>query len=119
MNNLPESIINKIMLYNSHPIADIIKGTTIFDYMELRLRSENKYMMSRGTIYIPGGFKIAFECGTQDSIYLPRKRIRINGKYNNTHDLTEDERNEYNLGYLHYPRRRKGHDYEDHTFFYE
>ncbi len=116
MNNLPESIINKIMLYNSHPIADLIKGTSIFDYMEVMSRSENRYMITRTSIYIPGGFKTEFECGTQDSIYLPRKRIRINGNYTNTHDLTEDERNEYNLGYLHYPRRRNGIVYSDDYF---
>ncbi len=117
MNNLPESIINKIMLYNSHPIADIIEESTIFNYMEIRLRSENKYMLTCRTIHLPGGFKTAFDCGTLDSIYLPRKRIRINGKYNYTHNLTEDEKNEYKAGYLHHPRRRKVRLYSNDEYF--
>ena len=35
MNNLPENIINKIMLYNSHPIADILKASSIFEALEM------------------------------------------------------------------------------------
>ena len=33
---LPEYILNKIMLYNSHPIADIMKESSIFKYLQLR-----------------------------------------------------------------------------------
>ncbi len=37
MNNLPEHIINKIMFYNKeHPIAKILKESSIFNYMKLR-----------------------------------------------------------------------------------
>ena len=35
MNMLPEDILNKIMLYNSHPIADTLKESTIFNYIKL------------------------------------------------------------------------------------
>ena len=36
MNMLPEDILNKIMLFNSHPVADILKASTIFKYRQLR-----------------------------------------------------------------------------------
>ncbi len=92
MNNLPESIVTKIMLYDSHPAADLIEGTSVFNYMELMRRSENTYMITHGVIYQPGGFKTAFECGTLDRVYNQRKRIRINNKYKNNNDLTKEER---------------------------
>ena len=33
---LPEYILNKIMLFNSHPIADILKESSIIKYLQLR-----------------------------------------------------------------------------------
>ena len=33
---LPEDIRNKIMLFNSHPVADILKESSIFKYLQLR-----------------------------------------------------------------------------------
>ncbi len=33
---LPEDILNKIMLFNSHPVADIIKASTSFEFMKFR-----------------------------------------------------------------------------------
>ena len=33
---LPEDILNKIMLFNSHPIADMFKQSSIFKYLKLR-----------------------------------------------------------------------------------
>ena len=36
MSMLPEDILNKIMLFNSHPVADIMKESSIFKYRELR-----------------------------------------------------------------------------------
>jgi hypothetical protein len=36
MSKLPEDILNKIMLFNSHPIADIMKESSIFKYLQLR-----------------------------------------------------------------------------------
>ena len=33
---LPEDILNKIMLFNSHPVADIMKESSIFKYLQLR-----------------------------------------------------------------------------------
>ncbi len=35
MNNLPESNSLKNMLFNSHPIADTIKASSIFKYLKL------------------------------------------------------------------------------------
>ena len=36
MNTLPESICNHIMRFNSHPIADILKRSSIFIYLQMR-----------------------------------------------------------------------------------
>ena len=33
---LPEDIINNVMLFNSHPIADIMKEYSIVNYLQLR-----------------------------------------------------------------------------------
>ena len=32
---LPEDILNKIMLFNSHPVADILKESSIFNYIKV------------------------------------------------------------------------------------
>ena len=103
MNNLPSRIITTLMLYNSHTLADIIKESTIFDSMRVMNNIENGYIITRSTIYIPGGFKTAYECGILDGIYKPRKRIHSNNTFNDTYDLTKEERREYALAYLHYP----------------
>ena len=36
MNMLPDDILNKILLFNSHPVADILKESSILKYRELR-----------------------------------------------------------------------------------
>ena len=38
MENLPKNVINKIMFYTSHPIADILKTSSIFKTLELNNR---------------------------------------------------------------------------------
>ena len=37
MENLPKHVINKIMFYTSHPIVDILKASSIFKALELRI----------------------------------------------------------------------------------
>ena len=36
---LPEDIINKVMLFNSHPVVDILKDSSIFNYIKLLERT--------------------------------------------------------------------------------
>ena len=36
MENLPKNVIKKIMFFLSHPVADILKDSTIFKYLQLR-----------------------------------------------------------------------------------
>ena len=35
MENLPKNVINKIMFYTSHPVADILKASSIFKALEM------------------------------------------------------------------------------------
>ena len=37
MQNMPQNIINKIMFFTTHPVAEIMKEAPIFEYMNLRL----------------------------------------------------------------------------------
>ncbi len=36
MENLPKNVINKIMFYTSHPVADLVRKSPMFYYMKLR-----------------------------------------------------------------------------------
>ena len=49
MSMLPEDILNKIMLFNSHPIADMLKESTIFKYLQLRsyVEEDDDYVEDR------------------------------------------------------------------------
>ena len=37
MQNMPKNIINKIMFFTTHPVAEIMKEAPIFEYMKIRL----------------------------------------------------------------------------------
>ena len=39
--NIPESVFNKIMQYNSHPVADIVKNSVVFK--TLRYKNERAH----------------------------------------------------------------------------
>ena len=41
--NIPESVFNKIMQYNSHPVADIVKNSVVFK--TLKYKCEKKTWM--------------------------------------------------------------------------
>ena len=64
MCRLPEDIINKIMLYNSHPIADIMKESSIFNYRELRETLTNLPQYARREI-----LDFSFEVGCANAYY--------------------------------------------------
>jgi hypothetical protein len=107
MENLPKNVINKTMLFLSHPTADMVKGTYIFIYMALRI--EHEHFSERGS---------PFRCGIVDTIwrhrfYDPRKYNRIDGSmiYSGvgqrfTHrTLWQKEHDEYAAAYLHFAPR--------------
>ena len=62
--NLPESIISKIMLYNSHPIADILKASWEF---RLKRQDINRYCRVKCSFCLEGMcrndmYVICFKC---------------------------------------------------------
>ena len=97
-NLLPEHIINKIILYNSHPIADLLKKS---DKFKLRkCWAEHKH-------------GCPFDRGSADAYYRRRYNPHyiidrvLDEKTNRYYDvrierdeMTEDEINEYYLGFV-------------------
>ena len=85
MGNLPKNVINKIMFFTSHPVADIVRESSIFKFMTL-IHNE-KYRMRGPTPYLNG---------VSDALYKglrPQKFLKP--------DYTKEERDEYNAAYLH------------------
>ena len=106
MENLPKHVINKIMLYISHPTADIIEDSSIFKYMAHRF--ENMRNCSNG-IYYKGS---PFDCGNIDAchpptgrgipVWDPRKYTKYeSGRIKNHRWLEEEEHEEYLIAWLH------------------
>ncbi len=108
MENLPKNVINTIMLFLSHPTADMVKGTYIFTYMALRI--EHEHFSERGS---------PFRNGIVDTIwwhrfYNPRKYNRKDGSMiysgagkRSTHrTLWQKEYDEYTAAYLHFAPRK-------------
>ena len=100
-NLLPEHIINKIILYNSHPIADLLKKS---DKFKLRkCWAEHKH-------------GCPFDRGSADAYYRRRYNPHyiIHDKINNTRiskrierdEMTEDEIHEYYLGFVNQDDRK-------------
>ena len=95
--NLPEHIINKIMLYVSHPVADIVKKSTKFKLRKHRIES------TRGCPFDRGGADAYYGRN-----YCPHKvagRVKDkNGKYYNVRveeeHLTEEELEAYRIGFV-------------------
>ena len=85
---LPEEICNKIILYNSHPIADIIRYSHLFKL--------KKYKIAR----IHG---CPFDRGSFDAYYgRPNKPHKwTNGRRDGTvYDLTVEEIKAYEFGFF-------------------
>ena len=55
MESLPKNVINKIMLYTSHPVVDILKASSIFKALEM-----NNGKRIEGS---------PFDCGDMDGYY--------------------------------------------------
>ena len=101
MENLPKNVINQIMLFLSHPTADIMKDSMMFGFMVIK---HNKYRIntsnrnSRGT---------PWNCGYVDAIkghrfFRPRKfTINTNGERSTKLTLNDEEHHEYVVSYRH------------------
>ena len=96
MENLPKNVINKIMFYLRHPVADLIKNETIFKFMALRCNEEKRkngccpfmrgYTDTRHTHAGVDPRKCTFDEYARSEIIT---------------ELTQEERREYFIGYLH------------------
>ena len=104
MENLPKNVINKIMLYLSHPVADIISETRIFKFMEQRHNDERWYNPQR---YYEG---CPAHCGYIDACiqtrpyvaFDPRKYAKLsNNRIRYHRDIEEEEYEEYEIAFLH------------------
>ena len=50
MNKLPNEIINKTMLLNSHPVADLLKASNILKFYKYKLEREHGCPFDRGSM---------------------------------------------------------------------
>ena len=107
MENLPKTVINKIMFYTNHPTADILKDALILQYMKHRIEDD---MGVRGS---------PFRCGVIDTIkphrfYNPRKFDRTDGllsftgegRRNAHRNLSLEEHEKYTAAYFHFAPMR-------------
>ena len=97
MSYIPQGIVNKIMLYNSHPIADIVRNAYEFKYKFLRLEDR-----THGS---------PFDRGCADAYYhrepSPHDWTHGNGRNGGrVETLTEEQEEEYWIGYEFYPERK-------------
>ena len=97
MDTLPENIVNKILLFVSHPVADIVRTSSEFHYRFLDLEGR-----THGS---------AFDRGCSDSYYCrdgkPHKWTNLTGENAGTvTNLTKEETYEYWTGYWHFPEEK-------------
>ena len=95
MENLPKHVINKIMFFLTHPVADILKEEAIFHYMAFRL---NKPNLEIGEPFFCG----CLAAHNPWEYFNPQKFTCIDRRTHYNINLTPKERSEYTLGYLHY-----------------
>ena len=89
---LPEHLFDKVMLFNSHPAADLVKESMVFHYY----RFQNKYMGIHG---------FPFDRGQADAYYErpfnPHRWTNGSGLDGGTvNDLTGEETDAYTLAYF-------------------
>ena len=97
MNKLPNEIINKIMLFNSHPVADLLKASTIFIYCKYPIGSKYYEPFLRGR-------RDALSRHAMDPHYWSRLDLIHVRK----DQMTEEEIEAYIIGYENpYPKRLK------------
>ena len=88
MENLPKNVINKIMFYLSHPVAELIEGTSIMKYMAMRLDREH---FESGS---------PFRCGVDDFMEGSPFRLR-QSRIRNQPGLPDEVHYQYAVGYFH------------------
>ena len=95
MNNLPESIINKVCLCNSHPIADLLN--TFNKFKLIKCKAEHKH----GCPFDGGGVDAYYRriCKPHYLIHEQNHNIRKTTRIE-TEDMTEAEIHEYHLGFV-------------------
>ena len=106
MENLPKNVINKTMLFTSHPVADILRETTIF--RALKMDGEERI---RGSPFDRGDADAYYGRG-----YEPHKRGTLDGNIGTEQagrivklNLSSNaEIEEYDAAYLHSWERRNG-----------
>jgi hypothetical protein len=113
MENMPKNVINKIMLYTSHPVADILRESSIFRALEL----ENG-------IRVHGS---PFDRGEMDAYYArgydPHKMEAHLGRMVKSDLESEHEKNNYEAAYLHtftrkfWTTRREQHIFDDYGYY--
>ena len=102
---LPDQLFAKVMLFNSHPVADLVKESLVFHYYKF----QNEYRGIHGS---------PFDRGGSDAYYYrdldPHRWTNGNGRDGGTvYDLTPDETDAYMLGYFGTKIRKNGDDLED------
>ena len=99
MNMLPEDILNKIMLYNSHPIADMLKESTIFNYIRLleKLNSD-RGDIDLAVLFVDDGCDAAY-CGEEYGFDFDMLCEYYHSRLD--HSNMEKCLYSYNLGYMH------------------
>ena len=101
MENLPETVINKIMLYTSHPVADILRASSVFKALEMNNRGsirgspfDRGYMDAyHGRCYTP--HRIEWQ-GPHEAEFMNRRTLLI----------TDEQLKEYNAAYFHTSDRK-------------
>ena len=99
MNNLPDDILIKIMMFNSHPIADIIKESTIFQYISMM---DNDGVKEEASQQFKQGFRNS-RSGDYLDYYI---RAEIYNNYEDHDEPIADEEqaiHEYDIGCCHAP----------------
>ncbi len=95
---MPKNVINKIMFYTSHPVADILRESSIFRALEF---DNGKRIRTHGSPFDRGDMDAYYGRG-----YEPHKMEAFLGRMK-PHDLeTENEKADYEAAYFHSYQRR-------------
>ena len=95
---MPKNVINKLMFYTSHPVADIVRESSFFRALEF---DNGKRIRIHGSPFDRGDMDAYFGRG-----YEPHKMEALLGRMK-PHDLeSENEKKDYEAAYLHSYQRR-------------
>ena len=113
MENLPKNVINQIMFCLSHPVADIVRESDIFKYMEQLHNDGRPHNPQRHYVGCPAhcGYIDACHPREMGKVWDPRKfEVFVSKRVKNRRWLEEEEHKEYEIAWKHstrpyYPRR--------------